>query len=87
MLLRAGKEFKEKDPTLAIPFSHWLVKRGVNKDDDDDDKDSQQSRTRCETLGKCLGYQACLFNFGIEFCHQDPLPGQRKVRKAASGKA
>ncbi|KAK4305778.1 hypothetical protein Pmani_022347 [Petrolisthes manimaculis] len=85
MVLRAGKEFRERDPTLAIPFSHWLVRRGINKgdhDDDDDDErekeDSQRVQTKCDTLSRCLGYQACLFNFGIEFCHQDPLPGQRK---------
>ena len=32
----------------------------------------------CPTLRRCLLYQACLFNFGNEFCTVDPLPGTRK---------
>ena len=27
---------------------------------------------------RCLLYQACVFNFGNEFCQRDPYPGNRK---------
>lgn len=33
----------------------------------------------CLPIARCLGYQACLFTYGIEFCGLDPAPGQRKV--------
>ncbi|XP_047740277.1 uncharacterized protein LOC108679286 [Hyalella azteca] len=33
----------------------------------------------CPTLARCLGYAACVFNFGNEFCRGDPLPGRRKL--------
>ncbi len=32
----------------------------------------------CDSLDKCLLYQACVFNFGNEFCLRDPIPGERK---------
>ncbi len=31
---------------------------------------------------RCLGYQACVFNFGNEFCQKDPFPGARKILNA-----
>ncbi|KAG1654611.1 NADPH-dependent diflavin oxidoreductase 1 [Nymphon striatum] len=37
------------------------------------------ARDICPTLSRCLGHQACLFNFGLEFCGWDPLPGERKL--------
>ncbi|CAM1317785.1 Uncharacterised protein g6840 [Pycnogonum litorale] len=33
----------------------------------------------CPRLSMCLGYQACLFKFGIEFCGFDADPGRRKA--------
>ncbi len=33
----------------------------------------------CTSLRLCLLYQACVFDFGNEFCKADPNPGQRKV--------
>ena len=33
----------------------------------------------CESLVECLQFQACVFDFGNEFCKTDPFPGQRKI--------
>ena len=44
----------------------------------DNDEDSV---TPCESLHSCIGYQACIFQYGNEFCHEDPIPGSRKVNK------
>jgi hypothetical protein len=38
-----------------------------------------EHQTTCVSLKECLLYQACVFNFGNEFCMRDPLPGQRKL--------
>lgn len=32
----------------------------------------------CFLCCRCLVYQACVFNFGNEFCQKDPNPGSRK---------
>lgn len=32
----------------------------------------------CVSLVKCLHFQACVFDFGNEFCGHDPEPGHRK---------
>lgn len=32
----------------------------------------------CNSLSKCLHFQACVFDFGNEFCGRDPEPGHRK---------
>ncbi|XP_042867069.1 uncharacterized protein LOC122249936 [Penaeus japonicus] len=75
MLIQTGADILEKFPDhkLDIPYAHWLI-----KPDDGVPTDEQKGTTKCPTLQRCLGYQACLFNFGIEFCHMDPVPGQRK---------
>ncbi|XP_047493645.1 uncharacterized protein LOC125042200 isoform X1 [Penaeus chinensis] len=75
MLIQTGPDIIEKFPDhkLDIPYAHWLI-----KPDDGVPTDEERGTTKCPTLQKCLGYQACLFNFGIEFCHMDPVPGQRK---------
>ncbi|ROT72311.1 hypothetical protein C7M84_009310 [Penaeus vannamei] len=75
MLIQTGPDIIEKFPDhkLDIPYAHWLI-----KPDDGVPTDEEKGTTKCPTLQKCLGYQACLFNFGIEFCHMDPVPGQRK---------
>jgi hypothetical protein len=31
-----------------------------------------------DSLPRCLFFQACVFNFGTEFCKNDPWPGARK---------
>ena len=33
----------------------------------------------CASLPECFSYQACVFDFGNEFCRRDPQPGQRKI--------
>ena len=68
-------KYKNKD--IIIPYAHWLIK---DPDTDGIKSDEKRGTSKCPTLQKCLGYQACLFNFGNEFCHMDPFPGQRKVR-------
>ncbi|XP_064108607.1 LOW QUALITY PROTEIN: uncharacterized protein LOC135216986 [Macrobrachium nipponense] len=75
MLIKTGQDIIEAHPSalLEIPYAHWLI-----KPDDGVYSDEEKGKTKCPTLQMCLGYQACLFNFGIEFCHMDPIPGQRK---------
>ena len=38
-----------------------------------------EERSICQALVNCLLFQACVFDFGNEFCKQDPFPGQRKI--------
>ena len=38
-----------------------------------------EEKSICESLVNCLLFQACVFDFGNEFCKQDPFPGQRKI--------
>ncbi|XP_045138158.1 uncharacterized protein LOC123520188 [Portunus trituberculatus] len=75
MKLRVGKDLVEAHPEarLTAPFTYWLVQTNNGKGNDE-----EEGPSRCPTLHRCLGYQACLFTFGIEFCNLDPLPGQRK---------
>ncbi|KAG7157410.1 Xylosyltransferase 1-like [Homarus americanus] len=75
MLIKTGQDIIEANPEAAldVPYAHWLV-----KPDDGVVSDEVKGSSKCPTLQECLGYQACLFNFGIEFCHMDPVPGQRK---------
>ncbi|XP_068202337.1 uncharacterized protein [Palaemon carinicauda] len=75
MLIKTGQDIIDANPgaLLEIPYAHWLI-----KPDDGVYSDEEKGTTKCPTLQMCLGYQACLFNFGIEFCHMDPIPGQRK---------
>ncbi|KAK8381700.1 hypothetical protein O3P69_015028 [Scylla paramamosain] len=75
MKLSVGKDLVEAHPEarLTAPFSYWLVQTDGGKANSE-----EEGPSRCPTLQRCLGYQACLFTFGIEFCHLDPLPGQRK---------
>lgn len=40
---------------------------------------NQTKHGPCPTLVYCIGFQACIFRFSIEFCRNDPLPGFRKV--------
>ncbi|KAK7077134.1 hypothetical protein SK128_007449 [Halocaridina rubra] len=82
MLIKAGKDIIDSHPDvlLEIPYAHWLIKA-----DDGIWSDEERGTTKCPTLQECLGYQACLFNYGIEFCHMDPVPGQRKVSVLSVG--
>ncbi|XP_050688758.1 uncharacterized protein LOC126981531 isoform X2 [Eriocheir sinensis] len=76
MALQVAKDVAEAHPDahLTAPFAHWLVQ----PQDGVPSGGEAQGVSRCPTLQRCLGYQACLFSFGIEFCHLDPVPGQRK---------
>ncbi|XP_071515718.1 uncharacterized protein [Panulirus ornatus] len=75
MLLLLGDDVLGKHPGegLDVPYAHWLVKA-----EDGVASDEETGSSKCPTLQRCLGYQACLFSFGIELCHMDPIPGQRK---------
>ncbi|XP_069183933.1 uncharacterized protein [Procambarus clarkii] len=76
LLLRTGEDIIRAHPEAAldVPYAHWLVKV-----EDGVDSDEEKGSSKCPTLKACLGYQACFFNYGVEFCHMDPIPGQRKV--------
>ncbi|KAG0725831.1 Xylosyltransferase 1 [Chionoecetes opilio] len=92
MLLKVGEDVVASHPEarLKAPFDYQLVEANDGLPNSD-----AHGFTRCPTLQRCLGYQACLFTFGIEFCHLDPLPGTRKnllvtvtcMRDAALAKA
>ncbi|CAL4101596.1 unnamed protein product, partial [Meganyctiphanes norvegica] len=75
MRVTTGQDIVEANPDLKlhIAYSYWLVLV-----DDGIVSDEEEGLTKCPSLRNCLGYQACLFNFGNEFCHMDPIPGQRK---------
>ena len=80
MRMQLGEDIIRKNPEMMyqIPYAHWIIK------DEAGDKvksDENLGKSRCPTLQRCLGYQACLFNYGNEFCLMDPAPGQRKVCK------
>jgi hypothetical protein len=36
------------------------------------------TKKNADSLPRCLFFQACVFNFGTEFCKNDPWPGARK---------
>ncbi|XP_076054991.1 uncharacterized protein LOC143033436 isoform X2 [Oratosquilla oratoria] len=75
-LIETNREYMDSFPDkhFQVPFSRILVEV-----DDGLYYDNSKDNDFCPTLSLCLGYQACLFNYGNEFCHQDPVPGQRKM--------
>ena len=74
----------EEDPSIlhkTVPFLHASTRMQFPVGFGDRQKppsNASQPEDLCPSLKECLLYQACVFNFGNEFCLQDPLPGKRK---------
>ena len=81
--LLLGPDQVEKDPELKVKqvaFKHSVAKTMVIPSDLGDrvQPTEEKAEDLCPTLGHCLMYQACVFNFGNELCLKDPNPGTRK---------
>ena len=61
---------KLKNTTLPHHLGDFVQVKNYN--------DDHENPSICPSLKYCLFHQACLFNFGNEFCLQDPAPGVRK---------
>lgn len=74
----------ELDPTYQEEVQVKKKKKGESLADDSSNMADYVTATNhrygtCSTLIHCLGHQACLFHLSSDLCHNDPLPGFRKV--------
>ena len=81
--LLIGPDQVEKEPELKVKqvaFKHNVAKTMELPSDLGDrvQPTEEKAEDLCPTLGHCLMYQACVFNFGNELCLKDPNPGTRK---------
>ena len=77
--LLLGPDQVEKDPELKVKqvaFKHSVAKTMMIPSDLGDrvQPTEEKAEDLCPTLGQCLMYQACVFNFGNELCLKDPNP-------------
>ncbi len=88
LLLGKNKTLRSDPETLSktLPFSHTISDSmhfpssayGGRVVADANAANVSTVTDLCPTLRQCLMYQACVFNFGNEFCSKDPWPGRRK---------